>query len=61
MPIVRVSQAIKRLCRGDVVVVEARDIAFPADIRAWARVSGNAVEAVETGSDGTFTARLRKS
>ena len=58
VPIVRISQAMKAMEPGGVLVVEADDPAFPADIRAWAQMTGNDILALEEGD--VMTARLRR-
>ncbi len=44
MPIVRLAMAIRSAAVGDEVVVEATDPAFLADVRAWSRMTGHAIE-----------------
>ena len=49
MPIVRISQAIKKMDPGESLVVEATDPAFPADLRAWAGRMGHEIVSVDAG------------
>lgn len=58
VPIMRISKAMKALTEGEVLHVEADDPAFPADIRAWADMTGNEVISLEEGR--VMTARLRR-
>jgi len=41
MPIVRISQRIRRIATGDVFSVEASDPAFHADLVAWTQTTGH--------------------
>lgn len=43
MPIVRISQAIKKLDVGDTLEVEAKDPAFQADLEAWVEKMGHKI------------------
>lgn len=43
MPIVRLSQQIKKLNTGDQLIVEATDSAFEPDLIAWARQLGHKI------------------
>ena len=58
VPIVRISQAMKSMEPGEVLVVEADDPAFPADIRAWAQMTGHELVDLEEGA--VMKARLRR-
>lgn len=59
MPIVQTALAMRALGMGEVLTVEATDPAFLPDIRAWAEVTGNALDSEE--SDGEIKrARIRK-
>lgn len=49
MPIVRISQQIKKMQSGDSLHVEAMDPAFPADLRAWAAATGNELISLTEG------------
>ncbi len=57
-PIVRISQAMRALQPGEVLRVQADDLAFPADIRAWAHLTGNELVSLEEGR--VITAELRR-
>ena len=41
MPIVKISQAMKTMARGDSLLVQASDPAFKADLEAWVRRLGH--------------------
>ena len=41
MPIVKISQAMKKLEIGQTLGIEATDPAFKADVEAWVRRTGN--------------------
>lgn len=47
MPIVQLAVALRGMAVGDEVEVAATDAAFLADVRAWARLTGNALEELE--------------
>ena len=49
MPIVRLAQAVKELASGEELVVEATDPAFPADVRAWAEMTGHSIVDIVEG------------
>jgi len=48
MPIVRISQAMRRLQTGQTLQVEATDPAFKADLEAWVKRFGHRIESFET-------------
>jgi len=50
MPVVRISRAIKELSPGQTLSVEATDLAFEADLKAWTQKMG--CEMVEFADDG---------
>ena len=50
MPIVRLSVAARDLRTGDEITVEADDLAFRADLHAWARRTG--FDIAEFNADG---------
>jgi TusA-related sulfurtransferase len=59
MPIVELMRAMKTLNVGEEVLVLADDAAFPADVRAWCKQTGNTlVDLVD--ADGAHEARVRK-
>lgn len=47
MPIVRLSQAMRKLSAGDVITILADDPAFRADLEAWVRRFGHRVDSFE--------------
>lgn len=49
MPIVRISQQLRGMQSGDVLVVEASDPAFKADLQAWAKRFGHQIVSIEDG------------
>lgn len=59
MPIVRISQAMRRMETGDKLVVEATDPAFKADLEAWVRRFGHIISEFDAGD--TLRATLVKS
>jgi len=50
LPIVRITQAIRRMGKGEHLRVLADDPAFAPDVRAWCRKTGNTLISIE--SDG---------
>lgn len=50
MPIVRLSVAARELRPGDEITIEADDLAFRADLSAWARRTG--FDVTEFNADG---------
>jgi tRNA 2-thiouridine synthesizing protein A len=50
MPIVRISQKLRTMESGDVLVIEASDPAFKADIQAWAKRFGHEIVSFESGA-----------
>ena len=59
MPIVRVAKAVRDLEAGELLKVVASDPAFPADIRAWAEMTGNELLELSTGELFQATIRVR--
>jgi tRNA 2-thiouridine synthesizing protein A len=53
LPVVRVSQQIKKMQVGQVLVAETTDPGALADFPAWAKTSGNQI--LETAKEGTIT------
>ncbi len=49
MPIVQLAMKIRGVAVGDVVFVEATDPAFLADVRAWSRMTGQAIDELGDG------------
>ena len=60
MPIVRISQAIKKLDNGDLLEVEASDPAFKADLEAWVEKMGHEILEFHDG-ENVRRAVVRKS
>jgi TusA-related sulfurtransferase len=58
MPIVKISQAMKNMSTGDTLEVEATDLAFQADLKAWVQQMGH--ELVEFSNGPTQRAIIRK-
>lgn len=50
MPIVRLSQTMRKMEVGERVAIEADDPAFRADLEAWARRFGHVIESFENGA-----------
>jgi len=59
MPLVKISKAIKGMAPGETLAVEATDPAFEADLRAWARKTGNIL--VEFSGGDVQKAVIRKA
>lgn len=59
MPIVELSIAVRDMQPGDSVVVEATDLAFELDVRAWAEMTGHTLEELEIGEVFRATIRVR--
>jgi tRNA 2-thiouridine synthesizing protein A len=53
LPVVRVSQQVKKMQVGQVLVAETTDPGALADFPAWAKTSGNQI--LETAKEGTVT------
>jgi TusA-related sulfurtransferase len=49
MPIVKISQTMRKMESGDTLAVEATDPAFKADLEAWARRFGHEITSFEQG------------
>ncbi|MCB9565747.1 MAG: sulfurtransferase TusA family protein [Myxococcales bacterium] len=49
MPIVRLSQAMRRLEAGEQIIIEADDPAFRADLEAWVRRFGHQIISFDAG------------
>ena len=50
MPIVKISKQMRKMASGDVLVVEATDPAFRADLDAWIKRFGHELRSVDEGS-----------
>ena len=59
VPIVRISQAMKTLAADAILTVEADDPAFPADIRAWAQMTGHELVSLDEGE--VIIAKVKRS
>ena len=57
LPIVLVAQAARAASAGEKVTVQADDRAFPEDVLAWCRKTGNELLSLET-KGGYFEARI---
>ncbi|HQL44155.1 MAG: sulfurtransferase TusA family protein [Spirochaetes bacterium] len=53
LPVVKVSQQIKKMQVGQILMAETTDPGALADFPAWAKTSGN--EIIDTVKDGTTT------
>jgi TusA-related sulfurtransferase len=49
VPIVRISQAMKKMHTGQTLEVTADDLAFAADVRAWVKKMGHELLTLEEG------------
>jgi TusA-related sulfurtransferase len=49
MPIVKISKQMRQMSSGDVLVVEATDPAFRADLDAWVKRFGHELRSVDEG------------
>jgi len=61
MPIVRLSQAMRKLTAGDVITILADDPAFRADLEAWVRRFGHRVDSFENPEGRLQRAVVTKS
>lgn len=59
MPIVHVAKTVRNLTPGELLSVRATDPAFPADIKAWAAMTGNELVELESGTPIRATIRIR--
>ena len=60
IPIVELMRVIKTLPEGDEVEVKADDKAFPADVEAWCKKTGNALVRL-TMENSEHVALVRKA
>ncbi len=58
-PLFEVNKGIKALPSGSLLVVHADDMAFPPDIQAWCRRTGNELVSLDQ-EPHRFVARIRK-
>ena len=49
MPIVKISKQMRTLASGEVLVVEATDPAFKADLQAWVKRFGHELKQLDEG------------
>lgn len=54
LPVVKVSQQIKKMKIGEVLVAETTDPGAHADFPAWAKTSGNELLKIEKGDVSRF-------
>jgi len=54
MPVIKVSQQIKKMDVGQVLVAETTDPGAHADFPAWAKTSGNEIVKIEKGDVSKF-------
>lgn len=59
MPIVLIAKAIRAVDVGAALSVLADDRAFPSDVEAWCKKTGNALVSLEQKSDH-FEAQIRR-
>ena len=59
LPVVKTSQAIKKLAPGQVLELLATDPGVEPDIRAWSRRTGNELVAIAQ-DDGVFHVLIRR-
>ena len=59
LPIVLLAKATRALEYGQTLIVQADDRAFPQDVEAWCRKTGNELVQLER-SDTFFEAHIRK-
>jgi TusA-related sulfurtransferase len=58
-PIVSVSRAAKQARKGDLMIVLSDDDAFPRDIEAWCRATGNGLQSVDKNAeDNAYRAEI---
>ena len=60
MPVVRTSQAIKKLEVGQVLKMIATDPGAPPDMEAWSRQTGHEI-LQSTEEEGTYTFHFRRT
>ncbi len=59
MPIVLMAKAIRDVNVGDALLVQADDRAFPKDVEAWCKKTGNTLVSLAEKA-GTFEAEIRR-
>lgn len=60
LPIVRLSLAVREIDIGDTILIQANDLAFEPDLRAWADLSSQVIVSFATGDDHASTAVIKK-
>lgn len=60
LPIVELNRAIKKMSPSEELQVIANDPAFPLDVEAWCRRTGQILLSLQE-QDGCYHARLRKA
>lgn len=60
IPIVELGRAAAGMSSGEEAEVLASDRAFPADVEAWCRRTGNVLVGMES-LNGSYVARVRKT
>lgn len=60
LPVVKVSQQIKKMDVGQTLVAETTDPGAHADFPAWAKTSGNEIVKIEKGDVSKFYIRKMK-
>lgn len=60
VPVAKLSQSVKKIAKGQKVKIYASDPGFEVDVRAWAQITGNKLEAFEQFGD-SYVAVIEKS
>ncbi len=58
LPIVRIAKAVKNMDSGQTIEVVSTDLAFPEDVKAWCKVTGNILDNL-TSSKKAVTAIIK--
>jgi tRNA 2-thiouridine synthesizing protein A len=59
LPIVLLAKATREIDHGETLIVQADDRAFPQDVEAWCRKTGNELVQLER-AEAFFEAHIRK-
>jgi TusA-related sulfurtransferase len=59
LPIVLIAKALRDAGAGSSLIVQADDRAFPEDVRAWCRKTGNELVSLDS-KPGYYEATIRK-
>jgi tRNA 2-thiouridine synthesizing protein A len=59
LPIVLLAKAARQIERGEMLIIQADDRAFPRDVEAWCRKTGNELVQLEHAEE-FFQAQIRK-